>query len=71
MDAEFAGLIGRGGDHAALVGRRADHHGLAAQLGPIALFDRGVEGVHVHVQNGVHGGGEDSARRAERSWRKE
>ena len=49
-DAEGAGLVGRGGDHAPPADA-ADDHGLAAQGGLVALLDGGEEGVEVEVQD--------------------
>jgi hypothetical protein len=54
-DAEAARLVGCGGDDApaaALAGIGAYDDRAAAQLGPVALLDRGVERVHVHVEDG-------------------
>ena len=53
-DAEAPRLVGRGRDDAAPASALrvgADDHGLAAQLGPVALLDRRVERVHVDVQD--------------------
>ncbi len=57
MAAEAAGLVAGGGDDAtgAVV---ADEEGLSAEVGVIALFDGGEEGVHVEVEDGDEAGGE-------------
>jgi hypothetical protein len=47
---ESAGLITGGGYHPA-GGRSADDNALTLQPGVVQLFDRGVEGIHVEVQN--------------------
>src|SRR6185437_13291796 len=39
--------------HAALGGKTHDHR-TTAQLRPVVLLDRSVEGVHVHVENSSH-----------------
>ena len=52
-DAEGAHLVARGQHHAALR-VAADDDRPAAQLGPVALLDGRVEGVHVHVEDGAH-----------------
>src|SRR5579875_2939854 len=49
-DAELARFIAGGGDHPALP-RSADRDRLAAQLRIVALFDRGVEGIHVDMDD--------------------
>jgi len=59
-DAEAAGLVGAGGDHAPAspaLGVGADHDGLPAQPWLIALLDRGEEGVHVEVDDDALGHG--------------
>ena len=56
-DAEAAGFIGGGADDGA-VAAPGDDDGFAAEGGVVALLDRGVEGVHVDVDDlaGGHGG---------------
>ena len=53
---------------AALFRVGADDHGPAAQLGPVALLDRRVEGVHVHVQDRARLHGRDSSRPPGPEW---
>ena len=58
MDAEFPRFVGRGTDHATTVDAAYDY-GLAAQFGMVALLDRRVESVHIHMEDRgvrVHGG---------------
>ena len=64
MDFEFPRLVAGRADDAALIRRRADDDGPAAVFGMIALFDRGEERVHIHMENdarrgflgrGIHG----------------
>ena len=50
VHAEGARLVARGRDDAAALGV-ADRHRAAAQRGVVALLDRGVEGVHVDVDD--------------------
>ena len=59
VHAELAGLVGRRGHHAALVGPAAHHHGLAFERGIEQFFDGHEEGVHVHVEDGLHRRGPD------------
>ena len=49
MDAIAARLVAGSGHHAAFCRRAGDDKRLAAPLGMVALFDRGVEGVHINV----------------------
>jgi len=51
VDAKGSRLVGTGRDHAPTLGRAADNHRQAAQFGAIPLLDRGVEGVHVDVDD--------------------
>ena len=48
MDAELARLIAGSGDDTSLVGM-TDGDRLAAQFGIVALFNGGVEGIHVDM----------------------
>src|SRR2546425_3785881 len=45
------GLVGARRHHASALGRTADHHRLAAQFRIIALFDGGVIGIQVDMQD--------------------
>ena len=56
VDAEFAGFVAGGGDDTALVWPAADDNGFATEIGAFEEFDRDEEGVHVHVEDGGHGG---------------
>ena len=56
VDAARAGLVGGGADDAAAA-QTADDDRPAAQLGPVPLLDRGVEGVHIDVQDRERGVG--------------
>jgi hypothetical protein len=49
--AEPAGLVAGGGHHAATLGRTADDDRAPGQGGVVQHLDRGIEGVHVHVQD--------------------
>ncbi len=53
------GRVVGGGDHAAPFGRAAYHHRFTHELGVVELFDRGVEGVHVDVQDHGATGADD------------
>ena len=57
MDAEFASFVGGGADNTSTFDA-ANDHGLAAQIGLVALFDGRIEGVHVDMNYGwvIHGG---------------
>jgi hypothetical protein len=54
--AEAASFVGGGADDGA-VAQPGDDDGLAAQLRIVALLDRGVEGVHVDVDDLANGHG--------------
>src|SRR6266436_2253801 len=54
MHAELARFVRRRADHAPLA-RPSDDDRLPAQLRPVALLDRGVEGVHVDMKDLSHG----------------
>src|SRR5262252_2442738 len=56
VDPETAGFIGGGRDHTAAARVSADDDGAAPDLGAVALLDRRVERVHVHVDDGPGGG---------------
>ncbi len=60
--AEAADLVRRRQHHAA-PRVATDDDGLAAKLPPVALLDRGVERVHVDVQDGAQSGGRRHAQR--------
>ena len=51
MNAEPAGLVGRGGDDPAALGPAADQHRLAAQFGVVELLHGGVESVQIGVDD--------------------
>ena len=52
--AELARLVARRRHHAAPLGAAAHRHRPAAQRGIVALLHRGVEGVHVQMDNAPH-----------------
>jgi hypothetical protein len=54
MDAEFPGLVARGGDHAPL-GGVPDGQRLAPVFGMVALFYRGIKRVHIDMYDLSHG----------------
>ena len=57
MDAIAACLVTGGGNHAAFFRRARDDERFAAPLGVVALLNRGVEGIHVDVDDFAgHGG---------------
>src|SRR5262245_28886888 len=51
VDAELAGLVAGGRHHATLLGRAADDHGLAGKGRVVPDLDRGIESVHVDVDD--------------------
>ncbi len=51
MDAELAGHVIGCGDNAPPLGRAAHDDRLPGQLRPVALLDRGIEGVHVEMDD--------------------
>src|SRR5262249_34355179 len=51
MNAALASLLGCSTNHSPVFRTATHHHRLATQLRPVALLDRCVERVHVHVQN--------------------
>src|SRR5579872_706075 len=51
MNAELANGIIRRRHHAAPLGRPPDNERLPHELGPLAFLDRGVEGIHVDVED--------------------
>ena len=55
VDAVFAGLVAGGGDDTALVALAANDDGLAFEGRVEELFDGDEEGVHVEVEDGLHG----------------
>src|SRR5207248_3992145 len=50
-DAEFSGFITRGANHAALSWGAADNNRFASERGIIPLLDRGVEGIHIEMED--------------------
>jgi len=56
VDPEFAGFVAGSGDDTALVWPAADDNGFATEIGAFEEFDGDEEGVHVHVEDGGHGG---------------